>query len=128
MAANPKVIDCPPGTERVRRHPDQAVEALDPLEAAKLARLHHSLADRPGSRVMRPAAVDYRRPEGSLVPMSGSCGAFSRSVIPPAWIDVWINPDPLGHIQATGQDQRGRKQYRYHPRWREVRANPNPTK
>jgi DNA topoisomerase I len=41
--------------------------------------------------------------------------------IPPAWEDVWICADPLGHIQATGQDARGRKQYRYHDRWRERR-------
>ena len=38
--------------------------------------------------------------------------------IPPAWTDVWICPSPLGHIQATGRDEKGRKQYRYHPRWR----------
>src|ERR671920_2318482 len=42
-------------------------------------------------------------------------------VIPPAWRDVWISPDPFGHIQATGIDARGRKQYLYHPRWRERR-------
>jgi DNA topoisomerase IB len=42
-------------------------------------------------------------------------------VIPPAWRGVWISPDPFGHIQATGIDQRGRKQYLYHPRWRERR-------
>jgi DNA topoisomerase I len=42
-------------------------------------------------------------------------------VIPPAWKDVWISPDPFGHIQATGIDARGRKQYLYHPRWRERR-------
>lgn len=42
-------------------------------------------------------------------------------VIPPAWKAVWICPDPRGHLQATGRDARGRKQYRYHPRWREVR-------
>ena len=41
--------------------------------------------------------------------------------IPPAWTNVWISPDPAGHIQATGRDARGRKQYRYHARWREVR-------
>src|SRR5207244_1756455 len=41
--------------------------------------------------------------------------------IPPAWTDVWICPDENGHIQAVGRDRRGRKQYRYHPRWREVR-------
>lgn len=40
--------------------------------------------------------------------------------VPPAWTEVWINPNPRGHIQATGRDARGRKQYRYHPRWREV--------
>jgi len=42
-------------------------------------------------------------------------------VIPPAWTEVWICPDPRGHLQATGRDARGRKQYRYHARWREVR-------
>jgi DNA topoisomerase I len=42
-------------------------------------------------------------------------------VIPPAWTAVWISPYPNGHIQAIGRDNRGRKQYRYHPRWREVR-------
>ncbi len=41
--------------------------------------------------------------------------------IPPAWEDVWISPDPMGHIQATGIDAAGRKQYRYHDRWRERR-------
>jgi DNA topoisomerase-1 len=42
-------------------------------------------------------------------------------VIPPAWTDVWISTDPEGHLQATGRDARGRKQYRYHPRWRQLR-------
>src|SRR5206468_9165449 len=42
-------------------------------------------------------------------------------VIPPAWNDVWICADPDGHLQAVGRDARRRKQYRYHPRWREVR-------
>jgi DNA topoisomerase-1 len=41
--------------------------------------------------------------------------------VPPAWTQVWICPDPRGHLQATGRDARGRKQYRYHPRWRDVR-------
>jgi DNA topoisomerase-1 len=44
-----------------------------------------------------------------------------KLAVPPAWTDVWICPDPLGHLQATGRDSRGRKVYRYHPRWREVR-------
>ena len=46
---------------------------------------------------------------------------IARIAIPPAWRDVWICPRPDGHIQATGRDARGRKQYRYHPRWRAVR-------
>ena len=48
-------------------------------------------------------------------------GRIRSLVIPPAWEDVWISPDPRGHLQATGRDARGRKQYRYHPRWRQVR-------
>src|SRR5205823_11701801 len=44
-----------------------------------------------------------------------------RLAVPPAWTDVWICPSPNGHVQAIGRDARGRKQYRYHERWREVR-------
>src|ERR1700755_996401 len=44
-----------------------------------------------------------------------------RLAIPPAWTDVWICPHDNGHLQATGRDARGRKQYRYHPRWRQGR-------
>jgi DNA topoisomerase-1 len=46
---------------------------------------------------------------------------IKRLAIPPAWVEVWICPDPHGHLQAVGRDAKGRKQYRYHPRWREVR-------
>ncbi|MBG6470134.1 DNA topoisomerase IB [Pseudomonas aeruginosa] len=46
---------------------------------------------------------------------------LAKLAIPPAYREVWICPDPNGHLQATGRDARGRKQYRYHPRWREVR-------
>jgi DNA topoisomerase-1 len=46
---------------------------------------------------------------------------FKGLAVPPAWTDVWISPDPLGHIQATGRDARGRKQYRYHPAYRRAR-------
>ncbi|WP_348631186.1 hypothetical protein [Mesorhizobium sp. WSM3224] len=42
---------------------------------------------------------------------------ISRLAIPPAWSDVWISPHPKGHLQATGRDDRGRKQYRYHSQW-----------
>ena len=48
-------------------------------------------------------------------------GRIKSLVIPPAWQGVWISPFPHSHLQATGRDTKGRKQYRYHPRWREIR-------
>ena len=62
----------------------------------------------------------YRQPDGSPV-RDAPLRRIKPLAIPPAWTDVWICPDPRGHLQATGRDARGRKQYRYHPRWREVR-------
>ena len=53
--------------------------------------------------------------------MRGELERIRALVIPPAWTNVWICPNPQGHLQATGRDARGRKQYRYHRRWREVR-------
>ncbi|ESY67426.1 MULTISPECIES: DNA topoisomerase IB [Mesorhizobium] len=62
----------------------------------------------------------YKGPDGR--PVSNAARArIEAIVIPPAWTDVWISPDANGHIQATGRDQRGRKQYRYHPQWAEER-------
>lgn len=56
-------------------------------------------------------------PEGSRLDDPETIGRIKSLAIPPAWTDVWISPDPSGHIQATGRDQKGRKQYRYHPGW-----------
>jgi DNA topoisomerase I len=96
--------------------------ALDPVAAAEAAQLHHTLDDRPGiTRRKARSGFDYRRPDGSLVSDVATLRRITSIVIPPAWVEVWINPNPQGHIQATGRDQRGRKQYRYHPRWRVVR-------
>jgi DNA topoisomerase I len=61
----------------------------------------------------------YSRPDGSRVRDTPTLARIRSLAIPPAWKDVWISPDPLGHIQATGRDARKRKQYRYHPWWRE---------
>jgi DNA topoisomerase-1 len=58
---------------------------------------------------------------GKRVTDEAVLGRIRSLAIPPAWTDVWICPSPRGHIQATGRDARGRKQYRYHPKWREVR-------
>jgi len=96
--------------------------ALNPQTAAKLAQLHHTTDDRPGiARHKARSGFDYRQPAGALVRDIETLQRIKSLVIPPAWSAVWINPDPLGHIQVTGRDQRGRKQYRYHPRWREIR-------
>ena len=60
-------------------------------------------------------------PTGAIVRDEQALRRIRRLAIPPAWRDVWICSDPRGHLQATGRDARGRKQHRYHPRWREVR-------
>ena len=76
----------------------------------------------PGLRRI-PSAIgfDYRDASGAPVDDPAVIDRIGRLAIPPAWTEVWICPDPNGHIQATGRDKRGRKQYRYHPRWREHR-------
>ena len=63
----------------------------------------------------------YRDPSGADVASPETLRRIGALVLPPAWKDVWISPDPLGHIQATGVDSRGRSQYRYHQQWREQR-------
>jgi DNA topoisomerase I len=64
---------------------------------------------------------EYLDAEGKLIRDEQRLLRIKRLAIPPAWTDVWICPSPNGHIQATGRDARGRKQYRYHDRWREMR-------
>ena len=67
------------------------------------------------------AGFDYHDPDGRQVRDPETLDRIRKLAIPPAYTDVWISPDPDSHIQATGRDARGRKQYRYHPHWREVR-------
>ena len=63
----------------------------------------------------------YFAPNGTRIAEAGTRKRLNSLAIPPAWTDVWICPDPDGHIQATARDARGRKQYRYHPSYREAR-------
>src|SRR3954462_13888406 len=63
----------------------------------------------------------YIGPDGKPVRDEDELKRVRALAIPPAWTDVWICPHANGHIQATGRDARGRKQYRYHLRWREIR-------
>ena len=96
--------------------------ALDPELAAKHAQLRH--VDDTGPGITRHKArngFDYRLSDGALLRDLDTLKRIRSLAIPPAWTGVWISPDPNGHLQATGRDVRGRKQYRYHPRWREVR-------
>ena len=73
------------------------------------------------TRERAPGGFRYRDPSGAQITGEQELLRIRALAIPPAWKDVWIAPDPLGHIQATGVDSRGRTQYRYHPVWREQR-------
>jgi DNA topoisomerase I len=73
------------------------------------------------SRAGVPGAFVYRDPAGAQITDPATLARIRALTLPPAWRSVWISPDPLGHIQATGVDSRGRTQYRYHQIWREQR-------
>src|SRR5689334_19847896 len=78
--------------------------------------------EQPGiRRIRRGDAFVYRKPDGRPVRAQAELQRIRRLAIPPAYEDVWICTDPRGHVQATGRDARGRKQYRYHPEWRAAR-------
>jgi DNA topoisomerase-1 len=91
------------------------------LSAADEAGLLHVSDARPGiRRIRRGKGFSYLDPQGATIGVAER-ERIAAIAIPPAWTDVWICPRPDGHILATGRDAKGRKQYRYHPRWREVR-------
>lgn len=106
-------------------HPPATVdpaELADPEASARAAGLRYVSDLAPGIRRKRAgSAFSYLDPDGSPITDRAVLGRIKSLAIPPAWTDVWICPSPRGHIQATGRDARGRKQYRYHARWREVR-------
>ena len=90
--------------------------------AAAVPGLIRSDPHSPGiTRVRDGASFRYRDPGGADVTSPETLRRIGTLGIPPAWKDVWISADPLGHIQATGVDSRGRTQYRYHQVWREQR-------
>ena len=97
--------------------------ATEPTVSAEVAGLRYVNDERsPGiRRVGRHKRFRYLDPNGRAVSDPEVLARIKSLVIPPAWTDVWICLNPLGHLQATGRDARGRKQYRYHPRWRQVR-------
>src|SRR4029079_19718087 len=91
-------------------------------EAAAEAGLRYVTDDKPGiTRRRRGRGFSYRDAEGRPLRDAETLQRIRSLAIPPACTEVWICPSPRGHIQATGRDARGRKQYRYHPKWRDVR-------
>lgn len=94
----------------------------DPVESAQSAGLRYvSDAEKGIRRIKRGKGFSYVGPDGERIGDQRTLDRIAALAIPPAWTDVWICLSPRGHLQATGRDDKGRKQYRYHPRWREVR-------
>jgi DNA topoisomerase-1 len=112
-----------PAAVKSRRRPRRLRRiALDPGEAADAAQLRYVSDARPGIvRVRHGRAFRYIGTDGEAVADLPTLRRIRSLAIPPAWSDVWICPAAHGHIQAVGRDARGRKQYRYHARWRAVR-------
>jgi DNA topoisomerase I len=97
---------------------------VDPKDAAESAGLRYVSDDRPGIRRKKSGkGFTYARREGTKLSDPQVVKRIRSAAIPPAWTDVWICPFADGHIQATGRDAKGRKQYRYHPLFREVRES-----
>ena len=98
------------------------LEINDPEVSAEEAGLVYVTDGGPGIRRRRAGkGWTYIGPDGRRIGDEGRIAWINRLAIPPAWTDVWICPIKRGHLQATGRDSRGRKVYRYHPRWRQVR-------
>src|SRR5882724_561136 len=98
------------------------ITLADPAKLAKASHLRYVMDDAPGfTRQRNRNGFRYFDTQGRLIRQLEHLRRFKSLAIPPAWEDVWISPWADSHLQATGRDARGRKQHRYHPRWREVR-------
>jgi DNA topoisomerase I len=94
---------------------------LDPTDVAESAGLTYVTDEAKGiTRERDGDSFKYSKSTGQPVTDEATLERIRKLAIPPAWTDVWICPKPSGHLQATGRDARGRKQYRYHPQFREV--------
>jgi len=94
----------------------------DSVESAKIAGLRYVSDCKSGiKRLKSGKGFKYVESNGQVVNDEATSDRIRSLVIPPAWTDVWICSSSNGHLQATGRDARGRKQYRYHPKWKEVR-------
>ena len=102
--------------------PNDTGTIVDPQDAAEGAGLVYVNDTEPGiTRRRAGKGWSFRGIDGKPIRDKADLARIRKLAIPPAYEDVWICPDPMGHIQATGRDAKGRKQYRYHARFREVR-------
>jgi DNA topoisomerase I len=107
---------------RKKQPAEQPAPPPDPRASAREAGLRYVSTDRPGlTRERRGEALVFLDLDRRPVEDPQTLARLKALAIPPAWTEVWISPLPNGHLQATGRDARGRKQYRYHARWRAVR-------
>ena len=94
----------------------------DPKITAKAVGLRYSLKSDIGFyRKRKGNGFSYINELGHTIKDKETLDRIKRLVIPPAWENVWISPFENGHLQVTGTDARGRKQYRYHPHWNKIR-------
>ena len=104
----------------IARHPSSLPTA--PVESARSVGLRYVTDDTPGFRREKAGkAFRFVNTRGRAIHDDATVKRIRALAIPPAWTDVWICPMANGHLQATGRDARGRKQHRYHPKWREAR-------
>jgi DNA topoisomerase-1 len=104
--------------------PQDTESVIDPRDAAETAGLRYVCDEEPGIRRKKAGkGFAYVKPGGGKVEDAATLKRIRALVIPPAWTEVWICPHANGHIQATGRDAKGRKQYRYHAAFREVRES-----
>lgn len=112
----------PSAPKKIRKRLPPIEIVTDPVESAKAAGLRYVSDATPGIRRKRQGkGFRYVGPDGRPMRDPEVMRRIKSLAIPPAWTNVWICANPNGHLQATGRDARGRKQSRYHPRWREVR-------
>jgi DNA topoisomerase-1 len=100
----------------------KSVPNSDPVRSAQQAGLRYVHDTRPGiRRETGTLGFKYIGTNGRVIRNKAEITRINKLAVPPAWTNVWICPNPRGHIQATGRDAKGRKQYRYHHQWRAFR-------
>jgi len=106
---------------KIRQHLE-AIASTDPVESAEAIGLHYVTDEGPGiQRRQQKDGFVYINVDNKPIDDPQEIERINKLGIPPAWENVWICPDPNGHLQATGRDAKGRKQYRYHAAWRSLR-------